>query len=179
MTDHTPDDENRPTSSVDGLDRDLALQCWQEQGLGYEQDTLASAGRSAPPHVTPQMWSSFRRHSRYAWRGVERWAKDRGGRARSFVQRGRRGWSSEDLLSLDRHLAAVIASSVKEFAGRTFLLPFDLTGEEWNAVLAEIVAGFEAHARDEPGTRDGKFYPTGDLARSLELFGRYFGNLWW
>jgi hypothetical protein len=88
---------------------------------------------------------------------------------RFFIQRGRNGYSREDLWSFDTYLAGVIAAGCRELAEISHgapgaLLPtdgsnpsgvdespeaFEQAMEEWREILDTIATGFEAYADSE------------------------------
>jgi hypothetical protein len=115
-----------------------------------------------------------------------------------YVERARRGYSSQDLWSFDYHLARVIAGGLRDLAERAHGYPCDFPGEHegWQAWLRDKAEWFEWYKRDEPDpendwTADGI---TADERRRriqahhakmdrffnevLPDFGKYFGALW-
>ncbi len=105
---------------------------------------------------------------------------------RSFVQRGRRGWSDEDVWSLNTHLAEVIAGLCERLAEQRHGCPsrlvesgdVDAGCDRWAEILWEIADGFRAFA-DADGVDFG-LEPGASrrLDRSLTLLGEWFGDLW-
>lgn len=99
---------------------------------------------------------------------------------RKFVQRGRRGWSEEDAWSFDTYLAGVIAGAT-EFLRGGYSYPGEFESEapwiEDGGVLDRMASGFRGYVegkfvwdRDDPGYDK--------LNESMELFVKWFGNLW-
>ncbi len=111
---------------------------------------------------------------------------------RQFIDRGRYGFSPDDCWNLESYLSDVIARSVSQFAQDTNGYPSTVESfEEWEAVLAEIVEGFQLYAEpdDDMGYVDGKFSVeaytkeerrrTQKLNRSFDLLKKYYQGLWW
>lgn len=135
-----------------------------------------------PPWAKTEVRSWAQRRRPRPVRALRRWWMARRDRTVAFVQRGRRGWSHGDLLTLDRWLAQVLSTAITAFAADTNWAPQDLSWEEWQAALAEMAAGLQAHADTytaSGGAPGPQFHPVGALADSLALFGRYYGHLWW
>lgn len=61
----------------------------------------------------------------------------------SFIQRGRRGWSSRDTWSFCYYLADVISEGLKHLKKYNHGHPGDITEEGWNKVLDHIIKTFE------------------------------------
>jgi hypothetical protein len=96
------------------------------------------------------------------------------------VQRWRRGYSDRDVWGLDSHLARVISGGVRQLITELHGHPGEMTFEEWQAILAKIAAGFEAHMTLH------EEYPDEDRGAELErqweegsrLFLEWFAGLW-
>ncbi len=119
------------------------------------------------------------------------------GKIKNFIQRGKRGFSDEDLWNLDNYLAELIYESIKAFKESDRMgYPGNFSqAEEWEEVLDEIVIGMEAGMRisytdyfemkkeggnrykhtfnEERMNRDWKLY-----RRGWDLLLKYIGNLW-
>lgn len=95
---------------------------------------------------------------------------------RKFWQRGRHGWSEQDAWSFDTYLAQVISEGCEHLRSAQSY-PGDLTPEAWDAILAEIVAGFAPYVH-------GKFTWDDDdpeharFNESMGLLVEWWGNLW-
>lgn len=93
-----------------------------------------------------------------------------------FVQRGRHGWSPQDAWSFDTYLAEVISEGCTHLrAGHSY--PGNLEPEKWDEILEKIASGFGDYVMgrfewldDDPGY--ARFH------ESMELFVKWFGNLW-
>jgi len=95
--------------------------------------------------------------------------------AKFLWQRVTRGWDDSVTWSLDTEIARFVLPRLKRFREITKCYPPDLTPEEWNGILDEMIWAFDiaAHMRDlDP--RDSKRY-----ARAKKLFAKYFDHLWW
>ena len=92
-------------------------------------------------------------------------------------QRAKQGWSFQDVWSLDTYLASVLVGSLTSLRDKpAFPGQFD-TQEEWQAILDEMIEGFDLWAaRWSPDSEDHDYVK---VERSLELLKEYFGCLWW
>jgi hypothetical protein len=97
--------------------------------------------------------------------------------ARYFYQRVTRGWDDSDLWSLDHTMAKFILPRLKRFAKCTGGHPHDMTSEEWENIIADMIFGVEWYA-------SGDCWSCFDKDKSIraqngmELFGKYYGHLW-
>lgn len=120
-----------------------------------------------------------------------------------FIQRGTRGWSDEDAWDADHYLGKIIAGMVRRIAKGGYGCPDGFYDDKrknnechkWKEVLEEIAQGFEAaeqmkdlsfsHMREK---KDGKYDSSIKMKkqrqlavkyeRGMELFSKYFLNLW-
>lgn len=76
--------------------------------------------------------------SRRGWLGRPLWT------LKMRRQRARRGWSEQDVWGLDWHLTQVIIGSVSHMREISHGHPTEITMEEWDQILKEIVDGMEA-----------------------------------
>jgi hypothetical protein len=120
-----------------------------------------------------------------------------------FIQRGRRGWSDEDAWDIDHYLARIIPPMVRRIGKDGMGCPeefFDNTCKndechKWKEILEEIAQGFEAAEQiknlsfgfrweKENGIYDMKVKEekqkqlAAKFDRGMELFSKYFLNLW-
>jgi len=119
-----------------------------------------------------------------------------------FIQRGRRGWSDRDNWGACSHLSNVIIGMVENLQKNHCGCPADLYDgtaknnecHKWDEILEEIKQGFKAHQEIENTGRSVQWnkkdgiYKTEltnkheQLAkkfdRGMELFAKYFMNLW-
>jgi len=112
----------------------------------------------------------------YRWMKYTRWdTKKRD--ARHVWQRLTRGWPDSDLWSLDHALAKLILPRLKLFRECRGGHPADMTDEEWDSILGEMVFGIEYYASGDCWNS----FDTDKAIRAhkgLELFGKYYGHLW-
>lgn len=68
-----------------------------------------------------------------------------------FIQRGKRGWADCDVWSMDWYLIKTITPMLKHLKNVNHGYPYGITEEEWNNILSEMIAGFEAgkHVLDD------------------------------
>jgi hypothetical protein len=96
---------------------------------------------------------------------------------RHFWQRITRGWPDSDLWSLDHSLAKLILPRLKRFKDCRGGHPSDMTDQEWDDILGEMIFGIEWYA-------SGDCWESHDQQKAirahkgLELFGKYYGHLW-
>uniref|UniRef100_A0A6M3L9K3 Uncharacterized protein n=1 Tax=viral metagenome TaxID=1070528 RepID=A0A6M3L9K3_9ZZZZ len=68
-------------------------------------------------------------------------------RIKWFFQRGKRGWADCDWWGMDYYLVSIILPMLKELKTNQHGHPCEVTEEEWNNILSEIIEGFEAADR--------------------------------
>jgi len=124
-------------------------------------------------------------------------------RIKYFIQRGRRGYSDEDLWDFDSYLSSMIAPALRHLAKKSFGCPSDLYDKDkkndechrWKEILEEMAQGFDA-VRSLKGTGilhyekqdNGALKITVDENRQknlsdkfnkgMQLFSQYFLGLW-
>lgn len=119
---------------------------------------------------------------------------------KTFVQRGNRGWADSDIWDFDSYLSDIIIAGVRDLK-KGIGCPGGLWDKEaknkecwkWHEILEEIAQGFEAakemnHPRYSWEKKDTALQRKIDLEqqkvltkkfeRGMELFGKYFFNLW-
>lgn len=98
-----------------------------------------------------------------------------------FWQRVTRGWDDSSTWSMDQSLAKIILPRLKRFQEIRRGYPHDMTDEEWDKIIKEMIWGFQWFA-------DGKQYsyePKDGAAEAkrahdaIELFAKYYSGLWW
>jgi len=122
---------------------------------------------------------------------------------KSFIQRGRRGYSDEDVWSFDHYLCEIIPPAIRQIKEKGAGCPSEFYDEmkkndechKWNEILEEIAQGFESakiiinhDCTVWKESNDGNFEMNTDkekmeqnskkMKRGLELFTRHFLNLW-
>lgn len=121
-----------------------------------------------------------------------------------FIQRGRRGWSDRDAWDIDQYIAEMIPPMVRRIAKNGMGCPqefYDNTCKndechKWNDTLEEIAQGFEAAVQIKNLSRYCRWLKTPEglydhvyekgrdkqlakkFDRGMELFSKYFLNLW-
>jgi hypothetical protein len=99
-----------------------------------------------------------------------------------FIQRGKRGYSDRDLWDFSHYLAEMIPKALRQLKKYQVGYPVMLTEKEWDIILEKIITGFEAIiAMDDLTIKNywekyPKLKKTSD--EGLELFIKYFGDLW-
>lgn len=96
-----------------------------------------------------------------------------------FLQRGRRGWSDEDLWGFDHHLAEVIASGLRALADRTHGWPQgeDFPEfEDFQRFLRGIADDLDAWRAEEFSTRSDEYYRAAQQA--LHRLADHWGSYW-
>lgn len=93
-------------------------------------------------------------------------------------QRIERGFDDSETWNLDLTIARFILPRLKRFIELTNGYPPDLTPEIWNEYLNKMKIAFESIVEDAVEM----YLPNYDRSKideGLELFSRYFKNLWW
>lgn len=95
-----------------------------------------------------------------------------------FFQRLTRGWDDGETFSMDHSLAKLIAPRLRRFREVSIKCPMDMDSMTWRHILDTMIEGFEFIASDEYFTNeDDEMH---DKAReALNLFNRYYYELWW
>ena len=96
----------------------------------------------------------------------------------AFFQRGKRGYADKDVWNFDYYLSKVILGGLKLLKETHSGYPTKLTDEKWNAILDEMIEGFEnrinVESYEEYLIKNGE----NKLNKSLQLFAKHFGSLW-
>lgn len=93
-----------------------------------------------------------------------------------------RGYSDEELWNLDSTICEWLLPRLKTFKEKTIGFPLDFSSlEEWKETIQKMIDAFELHISDLPDNlRTEEFKKESKLIQEgLELFGKYFNNLWW
>lgn len=93
---------------------------------------------------------------------------------RFWWQRRTRGWDDSETWSLDSTIAEFTLPRLRRFREITIAHPSELTPEQWNHVLDELIWLMEI-------TADGDLVGVDDARRreACRLLGEYFHALWW
>ena len=98
---------------------------------------------------------------------------------RFFYQKLTRGWDDSETWNLEATLARHIVPRLKRFKELNNGYPQELTPEAWNEILDEMIFALEFRARDTEEQLDASTEEHTRVQKGLELFGKYWGNLWW
>jgi hypothetical protein len=102
-------------------------------------------------------------------------------------QRVVRGWDDSETWSLDFTVAKFMLPRLIRFKELKCGYPCNLTNEEWDAILDEMIWLLQYHVDHcEEGTAKSirKYDISSDefsnrYEKASKLFGEYFGSLWW
>lgn len=99
-------------------------------------------------------------------------------RAVKFLfQRLTRGWDDSASWNVAQNTAAYMLPRLRVFRKKTNGTPFDLTLEEWHAIIDEIIWYLEGF--DDSLPTDFSPETMERHEKASQLFGKYFGHLWW
>lgn len=97
---------------------------------------------------------------------------------RLFRQRFTQGFPDSDTWSLDFKIAQYVAPRLRRFKELNNGYPGDLTAEEWDDMLDDMIYAMEAVA-NEDDLDEQKNIDYKRMQRGLDLFGERFRGLWW
>lgn len=97
--------------------------------------------------------------------------------AKCFIERGKKGYSIEDVWGFDTYLANVIAGGTKRLREINHGHPTDLTNEEWLKILDEISNAFVKYNKEMD---EVELYAKENLAGTgaWGLLQEWFPDLW-
>lgn len=104
----------------------------------------------------------------YYWRSIK-----------YFVQRGRRGWSDLDAMSMDVYLLEIIPAMIRQeiLGGHTH--PHSMTYDEWQETLTYIVEGLEQYRHTDASAYFDSYEERNDRFREAwNDMGKHFDSLW-
>lgn len=84
-----------------------------------------------------------------------------------------RGWASDDTWSLDATISRFILPRLKLFKQVTIAYPMDLTVDEWDKLLDDMIYFHECVATWEENIDEERYN------RGRKAFGDYYNDLWW
>ena len=109
--------------------------------------------------------------------GYERFSVKRYRRAvKAYFQRLTRGWDDGDTYSLDCTITEFVLPRLKRFKELNFGFPYGLTEESWDEILDKMILAFEIHEKSLEKISGEEIEK---MKEGLELFGKYYTNLWW
>ncbi len=94
-----------------------------------------------------------------------------------------RGWNDSDTWNLDHTIAEFVLPRIKRFKEITISYPGHLDKDSWNKILDQMIFSFEAILNEwnlnEPKmtVEERKEYDK-KVQEGLDLFGKYFRDLW-
>lgn len=97
-----------------------------------------------------------------------------------FWQKRTRGFSDKETWSLYTNIAKYTLPRLKKFKELKFCHPGNITYEQWNEVLNDMIFAINYAANHD--NMDETLFKKKDYKRirkGLNLFGKYFMDLWW
>jgi len=95
-------------------------------------------------------------------------------------QRMDNGFDDSETWSLDYTIARFIYPRLKRFKELTIGIPAGLSEQEWYDILDTMLDGFHLAATDDnTETPEEEKERTEIIQKSLDLFAKYFFDLWW
>jgi len=89
-----------------------------------------------------------------------------------------RGFSDDELWSLDYSIAKFVLPRLKEFK-KNPMHPADMTMEYWQDILDKMIKAMEYKINDVEGNTEGTREEAMDYKVGLFMFYYYFDQLWW
>lgn len=97
---------------------------------------------------------------------------------RFFFQRVSRGWDDSQTWNLDTRIAEHVLPRLKLFKKLNNGHPVTLTGTEWDQILEQMIFAFEWAATDcVDRSEDTETFAR--VQAGMELFAKYYFDLWW
>lgn len=93
-----------------------------------------------------------------------------------FYQRGRYGYSEQDVWGLDWYLAHWLPKALRELKDQSHGYPVGQTPNRWGKKLEIMAQGFEAAQQVQDYTLDKKQIKV--FKRGMKLFSEHFFSLW-
>jgi len=112
----------------------------------------------------------------YIWKNIFEKPRDLYLNIKWFIQRGKRGFADYDVWDFDIYLSRVIKDGVSQLKERKQGIPGELTQEEWDSILDDIIYAFT----EEENVLDKEPYERFDerKEKGWRLFHDYFHSLW-
>lgn len=137
---------------------------WFADGKQHTYDYNKEADQANRAHDAIEL---FAKYYKYLWYSVPKLAHIND----PYV------WGSASTISTQIYLAKLILPRLKRFQEVRMGYPANMTDEEWEVIIAEMMWGFERYANDTHSLCTDN--ETKRLQYSIELFGKYYGHLWW
>jgi hypothetical protein len=101
-----------------------------------------------------------------------------------LVQHKTRGFCDSETWSLDSVICKFILPRLKRFRELNTGFPYGLTENEWDAILEEMIFAFEWNINEEAEilqklSQEENKKNWERQKKGIELFAKYFGDLWW
>jgi len=97
---------------------------------------------------------------------------------KSIIQRAKNGYGYTDTFSLDIYFLKVFSKALKDFKKYNNGSPYELTYEEWNIIIQDMIDGFEEMEK--------AYWEWGDTSlaekkynKAMKLFVKWHRHLWW
>ena len=99
---------------------------------------------------------------------------------RFFYQRWTRGWDDSDTWNLNDGIVNYTLPRLRRFKELNNCRPVDLTDEQWDEILGEMIWFLEILKMQSDGEDiDPKIYGSDRIKKAALLFGEYLNDLWW
>jgi len=100
---------------------------------------------------------------------------------KNLYYRFQRGLGCCDLTNYDDYISEKIASDLRTYKKKNFSYPMDMTVEEWDNTIQEIINGLEAVAKIDTNDKDwckleGKALKKRNKA--MRLFAKHLSDFW-
>lgn len=92
-------------------------------------------------------------------------------------QRQTLGFDDTETWSLKTTISKFILPRLKHFKERHFDHPCDITFEKWDEILDKMIFSFDYYANDKLEIISEENFEK--VKEGMNLFARYFGDLWW
>lgn len=96
---------------------------------------------------------------------------------KNFISRGKNGWCPEDTWNLDIYLSKVISETTGYLSRTLHGFPPELTFKKWKKILRKISKDIYFD-EDKIVTEKAQLKAYKKQKEALELFVKYFNNLW-
>jgi len=138
-------------------------------GYGFTFVLLGLIGLQAVRSDWESIWESVQRWPWKIWRSIK-----------FFYQRRTRGFDDSETWSLDTSLSRLIVPRLKRFKELLDGHPAEMTFEEWNEIIDEMIWSFEWFANEKRWdlTNEEEIMQLKRAEAGIHLFAKYFDSLW-